>query len=203
MAIHFGPGVEILERGALDGLSPEEVAQFRPDKGMFHLTTRLRDGSEVVVGKEKILPRIRDAVQELNTAGVTLILLLCNGEFPQFESDCLIIEPQRVVDHCIEGLLQNTHRLGLVVPVTEQVTWVHQIFEKITPHITVAVASPYADEDQLEIACREFQRAKCDLIALYCMGFNRRLGQKIRNLSGVPVLVSSSIVARTVGEILE
>jgi hypothetical protein len=38
---------------------------------------------------------------------------------------------------------------------------------------------------------------------MYCMGFNRRLTRPIREITAKPVIVSSSIVARTIGELLE
>ncbi len=203
MVPYIGSEVEILQRGALDGLSNEEAAWFHPGPGMFHLATRLGDGSEIIVAKEKILPRMADVVDEFNKEGVSLILLLCNGEFPRFESRALIIEPQRVVDQCLAGLLNDTHRLGILVPVPEQEEWVRTNLSGLTPRITTAVASPYGDESRLEEACCRFKADTCDLIALYCMGFNRGLGQTVRNLTDIPVLVSSTMVARTIGELLE
>jgi AroM protein len=38
---------------------------------------------------------------------------------------------------------------------------------------------------------------------MYCMGFNRQLTRPIREITAKPVIVSSAIVARTIGELLE
>ena len=204
MARHFGENVEIKERGALDGLSLKEVQQrYKPDKGMFHLATRMRDGTEVIVGKEKILPEIENCVKELGAEGAALIILLCNGEFPQYDSRCLVLEPQRVVDHCIAGLLREKQRLGVIVPVEEQTHWVRDRFQRFNSEITVAVASPYAGQTQLQEACRKFHDASCDLIVLYCMGFTAKMGRKMRVITRKPVIVSSSLTARIAGELLE
>lgn len=203
MAQHFGAHVEVLEKGALDDLSAEQIGLLSPEIGMLPLVTRLRDGTEVVVAKEKILGRIEQAVAELDARGVSVILLLCNGDFPAFESRCLLVEPQRIVDHFIAGLLRERHRVGILVPVEEQAAWVQSRFERITPNICVAVASPYGKREELENACRVFREAHCNLVLLYCMGFNGRLGQQVRASSGLPVVVSSSIVARALGELLE
>jgi protein AroM len=203
MTAFFGEGVEVLERGALDGLSLEQVRTYEPEAGMIHLCTCMRDGSEVVVAKEKLLPRIQEAVDDLNRKQVTLILLLCVGEFPQFRSTCMVVEPQKIVDHCIEGLIGASHRLGIVIPIAEQEGWVRETFSKLTPSVTVAVASPYAGQNDLSAAASILNEAACDLIVMYCMGFNRQLTRPIREITAKPVIVSSAIVARTIGELLE
>ena len=203
MTSFFGEGVEVLERGALDGLTLEQVREYAPEAGMVHLCTCMRDGSEVVVAKEKLLPRIQEAIDELNLERVALILLMCVGEFPQFRSTSLVVEPQKIVDHCVEGLIGASHRLGIVIPIPEQEAWVRETFSNLTTSITVTVASPYAEQNDLLAAAAILNKAACDLIVMYCMGFNRQLTRPIREITAKPVIVSSTIVARTVGELLE
>lgn len=203
MTAFFGEGIEVLERGALDGLTLEQVREYAPDASMVHLCTRMRDGSEVVVAKEKLLPRIQEAIDELNLQRVALILLMCVGEFPQFRSTSLVVEPQKIVDHCVEGLIGASHRLGIVIPIPEQEAWVRETFSNLTTSITVTVASPYAEQNDLLAAAAILNKAACDLIVMYCMGFNRQLTRPIREITAKPVIVSSTIVARTVGELLE
>ena len=48
--------VEIIERGALDGLDQDSVLHLRPDPGQPTLVSRMRDGTEVTLTHEKILP---------------------------------------------------------------------------------------------------------------------------------------------------
>jgi protein AroM len=203
MTAFFEEGTEVLERGALDGLTLEQVRAYAPEAGMIHLCTCMRDGTEVVVAKEKLLPRIQEAIDDLNRKQVALILLLCVGEFPKFRSSCLVVEPQKIVDHCIDGLINASHRLGIVIPIAEQEDWVRETFSKLTPSVTVAVASPYAGQNDLHAAAAILKAAACDLIVMYCMGFNRQLTRPIREISAKPVIVSSTIVARTIGELLE
>ena len=203
MNAFFGEGVEVLERGALDGLTSEQAREFAPEESMVHLCTRMRDGREVVVAKEKLLPRIQEAIDDLNREQVSLILLLCVGEFPQFRSTCLVVEPQKIVDHFIAGLIGASHRLGIVIPIAEQEDWVRETFSTLTPSITVTVASPYSGQNEVPAAAAVLKEAACDLIVMYCMGFNRQLTRPIREITAKPVIVSSTIVARTIGELLE
>lgn len=200
---YLGDHVTVVERGALDGLSLSEVKSYAPDQGMLPLVTRMRDGTEVIVAKEKLLLRLKEAVKALDDSGADMILLLCNGDFPAFDTRCLVIEPQRLVDRCLAGLLHARHRLGVLVPVPEQQDWVRARLKAVNPNLTVAVASPYAGKEPLEAACRRFRKDGCDIIVLYCMGFNRQLGAKVRALCNTPVMVSSTIVARILGELLE
>ncbi len=200
---HLGDHVAVIEHGALDGLSLTEVKDYAPESGMLPLVTRMRDGMEVVVAKEKLLPRLDEVMTALDDKGVDMILLLCNGDFPVFDTRCLVIEPQRLVDGCVAGLLREGHRLGVLVPVPEQENWVRQRLAAVSPNLTVAVASPYEGQKPLEAACQRFRDDGCDVIVLYCMGFNRQLGAKVRSLCSTPVIVSSAIVARIMGELLE
>ena len=55
--------------------------------------------------------------------------------------------------------------------------------------------------ESLEKACEQFRDAGCDLIVLYCIGFNQKLGGRVRTLCNRPVLVSSTMVARFIGEL--
>ena len=202
MQAHLGDHVEVLEHGALDGLTLAEVKNYAPEPGMLPLVTRMRDGMEVIVAKEKLLPRLNEVMTALDGKGVDMILLLCNGDFPVFDTSCLVIEPQRLVDGCVAGLLREGHRLGVLVPVPEQENWVRQRLTAVSPNLTVAVASPYEGQKRLEAACQRLRDDGCDVIVLYCMGFNRQLGAKVRSLCSTPVIVSSALVARIMGELL-
>ena len=203
MAPFFGRNVSVLERGALDGLTLEQVREFSPESGMMPLCTRMKDGTEVVIAKEKILSRIEQSIEELNENEPTLILLLCVGSFPPFQSSCLVLQPQRIVNRCVESLISEGHHLGVMIPIPEQEDWARENFAHITPRITVTDASPYADRSRVSRASMLLKEANCDLIVMYCMGFTRELTKEVRSMTGKPVILSSSIVARTIGELLE
>ena len=130
-------------------------------------------------------------------------MLLCVGSFPQFESACLVVYPQYIVDRCVESLIDETHHLGIVVPVPEQEGWVRESYSHITSLITVTDASPYGDLSRFSRVSKILKEADCDLIVMYCMGFTRELTKEVRTLTGKPVILSSSLVARTIGELLE
>ena len=203
MSQFFGKNITILERGALDGLTLEQVRELSPESEMMPLCTRMADGTEVVIAKEKILPRIESSIKELNEKQVSLILLLCVGNFPSFESSCIIVYPQKIVDRCVESLVDDRHRLGIMIPLPEQEDWVRKNFSHLTPQITVTDVSPYSDHSRFTKAGEVLKEANCDLIVMYCMGYTWKFAKEIRAMTRKPVILSNSIVTRTIGELLE
>ena len=77
----LGDSVEIIQAGALDGLSKEEIAKFVPRPGENVLVSRLTDGTSATFGESYILPRLQLCIDDLEQQGVSLILFLCTGEF--------------------------------------------------------------------------------------------------------------------------
>ncbi|WP_019119350.1 AroM family protein [Brevibacillus massiliensis] len=57
----LGSDAEIVEKGALDGLSAEQVAAMAPTEQTEVLVTRLADGSSVTISDEAVIPRVADA----------------------------------------------------------------------------------------------------------------------------------------------
>jgi protein AroM len=202
MKLFWGDHVEVLERGALDELTMDQVTELYPENEMVHLVTRMRDGTEVVIAKEKILPFIDACICSLNREKVDLILLLCVGSFPEFESSCLVIEPQKIVNNIVEGLVSNNHHLGVIIPIKEQQSWVRASFSSVTPNIHITSISPYSDKSNIISACELIQKEDCHVILLYCMGFDLELASQIRQITGKPVMLSNTIVARVIGELL-
>ena len=82
----LGDTVEIIQMGGLDGLTREEIAAFRPRPNDYVLVSRLADGTSVSFGESYVLPRMQECIHRLEDKGVSLILFLCTGQFPDFES---------------------------------------------------------------------------------------------------------------------
>lgn len=199
----IGPGIEIIQKGALDGLSDTEIDELAPISAEIRLCTRLADGRQVVVVKEKILSLVQAKIDDLNQASVELIVFLCTGHFPRFESRCLIAEAQRIVDKCIEALVDDRYTLGIVVPLAEQLAQARQSLSHITSKIHVVSASPYGSLETVQQAAAELYRNQVDLVVLHCMGFSSDHRQVMREVTQKPVLVANSIVARTLAALFE
>ena len=80
----LGSEVDVVEAGALDGLTKEEIAKLFPKEGDYVLVTRLRDGTSVKVAERYITPLLQDKISNLFESGIPVVLLLCTGNFPNF-----------------------------------------------------------------------------------------------------------------------
>ena len=101
-----------IETGALDGLEADQISVLFPVDGEAPLVTRLRDGSEVCVAKQRLMPLMEQAVSRLEEHGCATICVLCTGEFPRLGRSALMIFPDRVVGHLVEAVLP-AGRLGV------------------------------------------------------------------------------------------
>jgi protein AroM len=199
----LGKNVEVVEKGALDGLSLDAIRSLYPKEGMILLCTRLSDGTQVVIAKEEIIPRVQAKIEELNGEKVELIILLCTGHFPRFESRCLILEAQKVVDRCVEALICDQNTIGVLVPLPEQIETAKRSLSHITTHIVAVSASPYGPKNEILSAAKALKAENIDLVVMHCMGFTRDHKKILREVTGKPVLLANSIVARTVAELIQ
>src|SRR5260370_5091929 len=115
MAAMLGGGVLIVEAGALDGLTREQIAPLAPEGDDEILVTRLADGSSVFVGKTRMIPRIEAKIAALEDQGVALHVLLCTGEFPKLAARRPFLEPQQLLLGLLRAMV-FPGRLGALTP---------------------------------------------------------------------------------------
>lgn len=201
LAALWGTGVEVLERGALDGLGRAEVLAMVPEPGDYTLVTRLADGSPVTVGKRHILPRVEAAVYELDAAGVGCILLLCTGEFPAFVTRAPLLRPDLLLHQAVPALVAG-RRVGLMTPSPLQVEQARAKWSGL-PGLEVAAANPYAEpERELAAAAQTLAGAGAQVIVMDCMGYTAAMKRLVRSVSGLPAVLARSLVARLAAELL-
>src|SRR3984893_18570855 len=113
---------EVTEQGALDGLTDTEIVNLAPRPGEERLVSRLRDGTEVLLGKPAIDHRLHTILAELDAVGFHLLVLLCTGQFTRFDLRTPFIEPQHTVDHFAQGLAYGARQIGILLPNAAQIT---------------------------------------------------------------------------------
>lgn len=113
--------VELIQAGALDSLTLEEVKTLRPDGTGNTLVSRMRDGTGVMLQEQKILPLMQQRIHELEEQGVSAILIMCTGEFPEtFVSRVPLIYPSKVICSVVAAL-NNISRIGIITPEEAQI----------------------------------------------------------------------------------
>lgn len=190
--------VEAVEFGVLDGLDPAEVAAMAPPPGQASLATRLRDGSEVVIGKHATGERLQALFDRLDAQGFDAIMLLCTGCFEDVGCRTLLIEAQRVVDAMVDALSPGCRELGVMLPLARQVQEFH-LHDGARRLIRATHYSPYSG-DRLDAAAAEL--ADCDLLVLHCMGYTEAMRARVAARVRRPVLLARRIVAAALQQIV-
>ena len=198
----LGTDVEILEAGALDGLSLEEVKRFYPRRRDYILCTRMSDGTEVVVAKRFILPRVQQCIDLLTERGAEILVFICTGHFPPFSSKRLFVEAQKIVDHFILALHGENERMGLLIPLSDQIEQARRKYRRLKGEMIIRSASPYASEDEVTQTAKELKKTDPHLIVMHCMGYTQAMKDQVREITGKPVILSRSLVARTLKELI-
>ena len=193
--------LDIWQVGALDGLTYEQILDLAPDPEDYVLHTRLRDGSSVTVGRERIASLVQACIDQLQEEGDNPVLLLCTGEFPELRSKGLLIEPDRLLLNIVRGL--GVRRLGVMVPLPSQIGEMTGKWGVISVDVTWAAASPYADQDEVTTAAEELAGHELDLVVMDCMGYTQAHKRVVSRATGWPVMLSSTAVARVVGGLLD
>jgi protein AroM len=203
MAPILGADVDILEAGALDGLSHEQIERLAPEGDDEILVTRLANGSSVFVGKSQMIPLVEARIAALEDRGVALNALLCTGEFPKLRARRLLLEPQQL----LLGLLRAMTfpgRLGVLTPSERHVPQTIERWKRSGFDAVVAPLSPYQEDDPAAVkgAAEALRAGGAGLIVMDCIGFRRKTRDEIAHLAGAPALVANLLVARVAAELL-
>ncbi|HEX6210520.1 MAG TPA: AroM family protein [Methylomirabilota bacterium] len=196
----IGPGVEIREAGALDGLGRAEIDALAPRGDDEILVTRLADGTPVFLGRQRIEGLLEQRIAALEAGGATLTALMCTGDFPRLRARRPIVQPQPVLVGALRGI-SWPGRLGVVVPSVPHVPqaverWRGEGFEPV-----VVALSPYEEEDPAAVGRAAEGLRGSGLVVLDCMGFRRKTRDEFRELIGAPVLLANLLVARVIAEL--
>jgi protein AroM len=199
----MGSTIEIVEKGALDGLDLEEVKRFYPCQDDFILVTRMKDGTEVKVAERYILERMKQCIADFQKEPVELILLLCTGEFPEIQSSKILLRLDRIMLQIVRGILERG-KLGAIVPSPDQIPALRKRWEKIGLEVHVEAVSPYAGTDeQLKATANRIKALDVDLVILDCLGFGVRTKVLFKEITGKPVLLPRTLIAALAREMVE
>lgn len=203
MVPYLGENVEIIQAGALDGLTYEEIMEFKPGADDYVLVSKLRDGRSVKFAERYILPRLQDCIDKVESEGADFILFICTGVFPDiFKSTKLILYPQKIL-HGVTPHLADKGKVAVITPDKDQIEQSREKWIETGADIVVVAGSPYGDDSEIEGAVNELNEySDIDVIAMDCIGYTEEMKNRVSNETGKPVVLARTIVARVIGEIL-
>jgi len=191
--------LEILEVGALDGLSQEEIEALHPREEDEVLVSRLRDGRQVKLRRDKIEDRLKLLIREIEDR-VDLIGLLCTGKFEGLSSRKLLVEPSLILTKVVESL--NAATLGILIPDPAQEGMTLEKWRGKAKEIVIRSLSPYeSTKESFAKVAPDFK--ECDLIVLDCIGYSLEVKRTLSSLTGKPVILPRTLMARVIGELAE
>lgn len=198
----FGDKIELLQRGGLDGLTAAQIEKFVPEEGDYVLVSRLTDGTSVTFAERYIVPRLKEAVQELEAEGVKLIMVFCTGEFPaEITSQKVpMVYPVELL-HKIVPLLSSN--IIAVTPSPLQVEQNSNKWRKYVDKVTTVAASPYGEWDVLVEAAKKIKDMDGSLIVLDCIGYTQKMKDMFAKETGKMVVLPRTLLARVVSEVTD
>lgn len=203
MAPYLGKDVEIIQAGALDGLTYEEILEFEPKEGDYILVSKLKDGRSVKFAERYILPRLQACIDKVEAEGADVILFICTGVFPDvFKSTKVLLYPQKIL-HGVTPNLADKGKVAVITPDKDQIKQCESKWSETGADIIVVNGSPYGDDREIENAINELNKhSDIDIIAMDCIGYTQEMKNRVSKGTGKPVVLARTIVARVIGEIL-
>ena len=197
----LGEGLEILQRGALDGIPSSRLEILLPEQNDFPLISRLRDGKTVIVGKKKITPLLQEELNNLEDSGVELTALLCTEDFKSLTSSRVLIQPFQLL---IQGLRSFGTKgcLAVFVPLGSQAELARKKWTGTGFSIEALALNPYQAHREWTVVGAAIGNIHPDLALLDCIGYTVAAKESLRKALGKPVLLPRTLLASFVREIV-
>ena len=191
---------DILEAGALDGLTDEQVEQLAPVGEEAFLITRF-NGRTVRIAERHMFSRLQKKVDELENRGVQMILILCTVRFNAFQSAIPILSPGSIISAVVPACSRNSS-IGVLVPEEGQVDELRKAWEQVVSKVKLINASPYGSAEELRKAAESLGAENIDLIVPDCMGYTQAIKDLVAETSKKPVILPRTLAARIAVEML-
>jgi protein AroM len=196
----LGDSFEIIEAGALDGMTQDEIEALRPGEEDTLLVTRMADGNFVTVAEELIYSNLEPQAKKLFDRDAQAVILLCTGPIPPLKSDGMILYPDAILVNTLKTLAAD-RRLGVMCPEEGQFEWMRARWQAVSPHILLEAAMPFDSMDTIVESAQRLEEAGAELMVMDCMGYTLQMQADVRRAVGIPVILAKSLVANLVREL--
>jgi protein AroM len=192
----------IVQSGALDEVSDEDLAVLRPRSAAATLTTVLRGGRAVQVDRDGLVALVEAAISRVESAGAEVTVFVCTGSFPPLAHHAPLLHAEQLLFSGVAGLSADVSRVGIVVPLPDQEREVVANWRRVlSAEVYVSSADPYsaAALPAVTSAARGLAEQGAGLLVLDCMGYGAA-ARKAAATSGIPIVLARSVVARLAAE---
>ena len=199
----FGEHVEVLQRGALDNLSEDELLAIAPEQGDTVLVSCLRDGRSVTMAEEKILGLLQDCINSLEQNAVACIMFLCTGDFgDRLSSRVPLIYPNKILKGLLPALCEEKEFIVLV-PDEKQKEEALKQWESPEMKVNVLPVSPYdGSQEDFQKAAEQINAMKGRYVLMDCMGYSIEMKHLLETLTGRTVLLPRVLAAAVASAVI-
>lgn len=195
------PDVDVREYGALDDWTEAEVAaQCSFLDGDEILISRMRGGRQVRFTARFIVPLVQAKIDQAEREGADATILFCTGVFPPFHHRKIFLEPEPIF-HAVAEKLADGQKIGVIVPLPEQIPQARTFWKKSGVDITAVAASPYLEFEKIRRAGQSFNGQKLAFIVLDCMGFSAEMKHAVQEAGSLPVILPRTLAIRILNEL--
>lgn len=195
--------LEILQAGALDNLTMEQIKELAPDKGDTVLVSSLQNGISVEMAEEKILNRLQECIRNLEDKGAEGIMFLCTGDFGDtFSSKVPVVYPNKLMYAVVQTLCTDG-KLNVLVPDAEQVEEAEKQWSRDGLRVKAVHLSPYTnnlEQFREKLAAAAFYDAT--YIVMDCMGYSAEMKKIAVEVTGKKVILPRTLATEILKEIV-
>ena len=197
----FRDKAEVLQQGALDGLTKSEINLFAPVEGDYVLVSRLADGSWVKFAKKHILRRLQSAIDTLTLQGVSAIMMLCTGEFHDlFVSAVPLLYPDKLLSAVVPAICSKK-RIVVLTPDEEQRAQVQNRWAGFVQEAVPVIANPYEGVSAIERILPVLKALDAGLTVFDCIGYTSEMKRLVQKETGWPALLPRTLLAQIACEL--
>jgi len=190
------PHIDIMEAGLLDDLDEEKISRLKPKKEEMALVSRLKDGSQILLGEYKIRSMLSQSIRaliskrEIDAAGI-----LCTHDFPATKFPVPVIFPAAYLKFIIYQVMR-IETLGVVVPLKSQMDWPKKKWSG--KKVEWEAKSPYDQGKTWHKIAQTFNQKKTEAIILDCIGYSIKDKMELKKHFDRPVLVPRIVLAQAI-----
>jgi protein AroM len=201
IAAVLSPGLEIELRGALDGMTRDEIDAIPPVDGYDTLFTLLPNGDGVTISKKAVEARAAMQIDKFASEGVKIAMLACTGKFPNLAPEGLVILPSAVLHKLVEAVLPKG-RLGIFSPLPAQTALIARKWERALIEVVGVTMQPGSNDEAVDAAAQKMAALSPDLVVMDCMGYTSPNKARVRQAYNGPVILAIAAAARVIEELM-
>lgn len=197
----MGDKFQVIEAGALDGLTLDEVMLLAPEPGDEVLVTKMTDGTVIRVAEKHVTAMMQGRIDYLLAKGAQVITIICTGVFPPFKCEKVLVEPDEVLYHFVSIVGKKT-RLGIMLPDARQLSHGESRWSHISLDVKAVKADPFGDKSEIKNAAVNLVEWGADMVIMDCMGYTLDMKKTVANITHGPVILARSTVAKVMSELI-